>query len=167
MKKRCCWVTNSTIFLSRVFNISLHQNTLQVVLYLRFCDEFGLFSLCMQASKGWNRCCRLCCCCRACCCFRICGARHLPDSLSDVFPRQSGKFPDRQTRINCINLGIFVLCVGSIVLHHLRQTSALTKSHCILPFRYNITKVRVGGSCTVCMLRPPLVIRFWIMIGAR
>jgi len=73
MKKMCCWVQTSNVFMSRVFDVSMSQNTL-------------------QASQKWNWCCQCCCCCKycCCCCKWCCGAKHMPDNLSIAFPRFSG-----------------------------------------------------------------------------
>lgn len=73
MKKKCCWVQTSNVFMSRVFDVSMSQNTL-------------------QASEKWNWCCQCCCCCKyfCCCCKWCCGAKHMPDNLAIAFPRFSG-----------------------------------------------------------------------------
>lgn len=71
MKRACCNVFLTNVFMERVFDISMDQNFL-------------------QAGKAWNDCCKCYCWLYCCCICKKCGNKDTPDTLSDAFPRYSG-----------------------------------------------------------------------------
>jgi len=71
MKRACCNVHITNVFMERVFDLTMAQNFL-------------------QTGKFWNSCCSCWCCLYCCCLCKACGGKDTPKSLSAAFPRYSG-----------------------------------------------------------------------------